>query len=161
MLISLLKANNNMEISWFSLYESILVLLAYSVEFTLSTWDSNIQFRLRRVVGKCSGEMKKRISLSIPWHSSCNVRETVLHLLNMYFIWLIHSILAKCAQVIHKLMFVIALPESQLFLTSEVSCCTGSNAGNYCNCTLAKENHVGPSYMVSDITPNNKKKCLK
>lgn len=55
-------------------------------------------------------------------------------------------------------MFVIALPESQLFLTSEVSCCTGSNAGNYCNCTLAKENHVGPRYMVSDITPNNKKK---
>ena len=61
MLISLLKANNNMEISWFSLYESILVLLAYSVEFTLSTRDCNTQFRLRKiVVGKgFSGEIKK------------------------------------------------------------------------------------------------------
>lgn len=43
MLISLLKANSNMEICWFSLYESILMLLADSVEFTLSTWESNTQ----------------------------------------------------------------------------------------------------------------------
>lgn len=67
MLISLLKANSNMEICWFSLYGSILMLLADSVEFTLSMWDSNTQFRLRRVIGNSSsGAMKERISLSTP-----------------------------------------------------------------------------------------------
>lgn len=60
MLISVLKANNDMEISWFSLHESILILLAYAVEFTLSTWDSSTQFRLRRVVGKGSSEDIKK-----------------------------------------------------------------------------------------------------
>lgn len=43
------------------------MLLADSVEFTLSTWDSNTQFRLRRVIGnRSSGAMKMRISLSTP-----------------------------------------------------------------------------------------------
>lgn len=128
------------------------------MEFTLSTWDSNSQFRLQRVIEKCSsGEMKKRISLSTPWHSPYTVRFTPAKDV-FYLVKLIQSILGKCTQAIHKLMFVIALPESQLFSISEVSPRTGNNAGNYCNHTLAKENHLELCYVVHIITT---KKWLK
>ena len=79
---------------------------------------------------------------------------TGTHLLKMHFTWIIQSILGKCAQVIHKLTFVTALPRTRLSPTSEVSCYT-----------LAK-NHLGPCHVVSDLTSkqenglNNKEHIL-
>lgn len=128
------------------------MLLACSVEVTLSTWDSSTQFRLRRVLGKCTfGKMKSELAFLPPGILPV---ASGSFLLKVHFTWIIQSILGKCAQVIHKLMFVMALPGTRLSPTSEVGCYT-----------LAK-NHLGPCHVVSDLTSkqenglNNKEHIL-
>lgn len=162
MLIVLLKANKNMEISWFLLSKSISIPLAYSAEFTVSTWDPNTQFRLRGGLGKySSGEMRGELVFLPP-----GVLPAVSgsHLLKMYLTWWIQSILGVGAEAIHKVTCATALPGSQLVLISDVSGCTGNNMGHHRTYTLAKH-HLGPCHVVSNSAPQqenglNNKECV-
>lgn len=83
----------------FHYIESILTQLAYAVEFMLSTWDSNTQFKLGYKLESVHLEKCERELASLAHGSLPTVAGS--HLLNTYSIWLIQNInlnaLIKCA----------------------------------------------------------------